>query len=149
MADAARAIIIENGKILVMERQKNNQRYFTLVGGRKNPDEIIEQCLKREINEETGLVISTFSQVFYEPHPEPYNNQYIFLCTVEPHTEIQLGEYSEEALLNRNPYEQNVHKPMWVPVSSFKSLPFRTPQIHEQIVKALKKGFPKKVIDLR
>ena len=47
MADAARAILIENDMMLVMERIKNNQRYFTLVGGRKNDNETLEQCLIR------------------------------------------------------------------------------------------------------
>lgn len=149
MADAARAILIENDMMLVMERIKNNQRYFTLVGGRKNDNETIEQCLVREIREETGLEITDYSQVYYEPHTEPYNNQYIFICTVAPHADIKLGEYSEEAQLNQNPYQENKHTPMWVPVKSFATLPFRTPQLQEYIVKALKKGFPREIVNLR
>jgi ADP-ribose pyrophosphatase YjhB (NUDIX family) len=149
MADAARAIIIENNRLLVMERIKNNQRYYTLVGGRQNESESIEECLIREVFEETGLRILSYAKAYYEPHTEPYNNQHIFVCTVEQHSGIQLDELSEEALLNKNPYQENRHTPMWVPLSSFASLPFRTPQLQERIVKALKKGFPREVQNLR
>lgn len=149
MADAARAIIIENDQMLVMHRSKENQQYFTLVGGRKNEGESIEECLVREILEETGLQITNHKQVYYEPHTAPYNNQYIFICTVAPHGETVLQEYSEEAILNNNVYKNNKHTPMWVPLKSFKSLAFRTPQLHEEIIKALKKGFPKDVKHLR
>lgn len=132
-----------------MERVKNNQRYFTLVGGRQNENETIEECLVREVFEETGLRIKTHAKVYYEPHTEPYKNQHIFICTVEPHSDIQLLEVSEEALLNKNPYHDNKHTPMWVSAKSFASLPFRTPQLQEHILKGLKKGFPREVITLK
>ena len=149
MADASRAIIIENDQMLLMHRSKEGNQYFTLVGGRKDDNETIEQCLIREVKEETGLDIKEYSYVYYEPHREPYNNQHIFVCTLQPHAGIQLQEWSEEAQLNKNVYKDNKHTPMWVPVNSFKSLAFRTPQLHEEIQKALKKGFPKKPIALK
>jgi len=149
MADAARAIIIENDQMLLMHRSKEDQQYFTLVGGRRNEGETVEECLLREIREETGLEIINYYQVYYEPHTPPYNNQYIFVCTVAPHRGAVLQEWSEEALLNKNIYKNNKHTPMWVPLKSFKSLAFRTPQLHEEIIKALKKGFPKDVKHLR
>jgi len=143
MADAARAIIIENGKILLMQRDKEGSRYATLVGGRRDPDESIEACLKREIMEETGLKIKQHQLVYIEPHTAPYNNQYIFLCTVEPHDEVVLQELSEENIMNESQFMNNTHEPIWVSVSSFKSIPFRTPKLQEEIVKSLKKRFPK------
>jgi len=141
MGKAARAIIIENDKILVMHRSKEGSEYFTLVGGRVNEDESLEDGVKREVREETGLEVINTQQVFYEEHPEPYNHQYIFLCEVSPHGDVSLQEYSEENMLNR--LQTNIHTPIWVPVNSFGHLPFRTPQLQEAIVKSLSKGFPK------
>ncbi len=149
MAEAARAIIIENGQMLVMQRQKNNQLYYTLVGGRKNDSESIEECLVREVLEETGLRVKSHQLVFTENHNDPvYNDQSIFIASVEPHGGISLGELSEEALLNQNPYAENKHTPLWIPLKAFASLPFRTPALGEAILKALKKGFPKEPIAL-
>ena len=149
MVNAARAIIIENGNMLDMQRQKNNQLYYTLVGGRQNGDEPIEQTVVREVREETGLEITAQQLVFTEQHSDPtYNDQFIFIANVAPHGDIGLTEMSEEALLNQNPYHDNKHTPMWIPLKAFDTLPFRTPALHAAIQKALKKGFPKEPLSI-
>jgi len=45
MSKAARAIVVQDGKILVMHRNKYGSEYFTLVGGRVNEGEPLEQAL--------------------------------------------------------------------------------------------------------
>jgi ADP-ribose pyrophosphatase YjhB (NUDIX family) len=149
MPDASRAIIIENDQMLLMRRNKDGSQYFTLVGGRKEDDETVEQCLIREVREETGLEIKEYRQVYFEPHKSPYNNQHIFVCTVQSHSEIKLQEWSEEAQLNNKQFVDNTHTPMWVALSSFSNLAFRTPQLHDEIKKALKKRFPKSITTLK
>jgi ADP-ribose pyrophosphatase YjhB (NUDIX family) len=146
MGKAARAIVIENDKILIMFRNKSGSQYYTLVGGRVNEGETIEQALIREIKEETGLDITEARPVFYEEHPEPYNTQYIYLCKVAPHGEVKIQETSEEGFMNR--IDINVHKPVWSDLRAFEKLPFRTPQLQEAIVKSLRKGFPTEPIKL-
>lgn len=146
MRKAARAIIIENGKLLVMHRNKYGSQYFTLVGGRINDGETPEQGLVREILEETGLQVTAASLVFYEEHHAPYNDQYIYLCEVAPHADVAIQDTSEEAIMNN--YQMNMHQPGWVTLKAFEQLPFRTPQLQEAIVKALKKGFPKQPVKL-
>jgi ADP-ribose pyrophosphatase YjhB (NUDIX family) len=146
MGKAARAIIIEDGKMLVMHRNKNGSEYFTLVGGRSEENEPIEKTLIREIREETGLEIITHRLVYTENHAEPYNEQYIFLCEVAPHGEVAIQDYAEENLLNR--FEVNLHKPVWVATKNFRLLSFRTPQLYAAILKGLEKGFPKEPVKL-
>jgi ADP-ribose pyrophosphatase YjhB (NUDIX family) len=143
---AARAIIIENGKMLVMHRNKQGSEYFTLVGGRVNDGETIEQALIREVREETGFEVTQYRLVYYEDHPAPYNEQYIFLCDVASHGEVAIQEYSEEHSMNR--MALSTHTPMWVETRAFAMLHFRTPQLYEAIIKALKKGFPKEPVRL-
>ena len=141
MGKAARAIIIENGKILVMFRNKEGIKYYTLVGGRVNEYEKIEDGLAREVMEETGMTVTSSKLVYTESHAAPYNEQYIYLCEVAPHNEIAIQDSAEEAQMNK--VEINIHTPMWANLSSFKTLPFRTPQLQDAILRALKKGFPK------
>lgn len=141
MAQAARAIIIENGRILVMRREKEGSVYFTLVGGRVNEGEDITAAVVREVMEETGLQITHAQYVFYEAHPEPYNEQFIFFCQVAPHADVKIQDASEEALLNR--FGTNLHQPLWAEISGFERLPFRTPQLQVAIIQSLKQGFPK------
>lgn len=146
MKQAARAIVIEGNKVLVMRRDKSGDQYFTLVGGRVSEGENIEQALVREIREETGLEITSARLVFTESHPEPYNQQYIYLCTVGPHEDIQLQETSEESLLNR--LQTNIHEPMWAELSSFARLPFRTLQLQQAIIDGVNKGFPEQPTEI-
>ncbi len=146
MAKAARAIIIENGKILVMHRNKRGSQYYTLVGGRVKDDETIEQGLAREVKEETGLDITAAQLVFTEQHEPPYNDQYIFLCQAAPHDSVSIQDASEEAFLNK--IDINVHTPLWVELRAFSRLPFRTPQLQSAINYALKYGFPHEPLEL-
>ena len=146
MSNAARAIIIEDDKILVMHRNKHGSQYFTLVGGRTNPGETIEQTLAREVHEETGLIITGARLVFVEEHPEPYNQQYIFLCQVAPHQTVAIQDSSEEGAMNK--LEANVHTPLWAETKAFATLEFRTPQLQQAILDGLKNGFPNEPVKL-
>ncbi len=146
MGIAARAIIIEGNKILVMKRVKYGSEYFTLVGGRLNEGENLEQALVREVMEETGLQVTAAQLVYVEEHAAPYNHQYIFLCNVAPHQGVALQEYSEENMMNK--LDANVHEPLWAEVKAFENLPFRTPQLHQAILEAFKKGFPREPVKL-
>ena len=146
MRQAARAIIIEGDKMLVMYRNKHGSEYFTLVGGRVNEGENIEQALVREIREETGLTITSAKLVFTEIHPAPYNEQYIYLCDVAPHGDVAIQDYSEEGMMNK--LDINIHQPQWIHIDSFARIQFRTPQLQEAITKSLKKGFPYEPVNL-
>ncbi len=146
MGKAARAIIIQGDKILVMHRNKQGSEYFTLVGGRVNDGETVEEALKREVKEETGLDVTSSRLVFFEEHPEPYNQQYTYICEVAPYDNIAIQDTSEEAFLNR--ISVNTHQPMWANKAAFSKLSFRTPQLQVAIEHAMKKGFPKEPIKL-
>jgi ADP-ribose pyrophosphatase YjhB (NUDIX family) len=146
MANAVRAIIIEDGKLLVMHRNKYGSEYFTLVGGQVADGEGAEQALAREVKEETGLDVTNARFVFYEDHVEPYNKQYIYVCEVAPHADVAVQAGSEEGQMNK--LDMNTHSPLWVNVRSFSSLPFRTPNLQIAIVSALRKGFPPEPIRL-
>lgn len=140
MNQAVRAIIINNDKMLVMLRVKQGSRYFTLIGGGVKEGETLDQALIREVKEETGLDVIQHELVFKEENVQPYANQFIYLCQLDTYDNVALGEFSEEAILNK--YGMNTHQPMWVNISSFKSLAFRTPQLQNEILKALKGKFP-------
>lgn len=146
MGKAVRAIIIENNQMLVMHRNKHGSQYYTLIGGQVKEDETLEEALKREVMEETGLTVTAARPMYFEQHAAPYNEQYIFLCEIAPHGEIQVQHDSEEGFMNR--LDMNVHTPMWISTKGFERLDFRTPQLQTALIHAFKKGFPPQVVKL-
>ncbi|MDQ3064688.1 MAG: NUDIX hydrolase [bacterium] len=140
MAKAARAIIFEGNKLLVMYRNNHGSKYFTLVGGRINEGENLEQCLIREVKEETGLTVTHAQLMFIEEHQKPSNEQHIYLCSVAPYESVAIQETSEESYMNR--IGINTHEVRWVDVHALGKLPFRTPQLQKALENAIKKGFP-------
>jgi 8-oxo-dGTP pyrophosphatase MutT (NUDIX family) len=146
MSKAARAIIVEDGKLLVMHRNKSGSEYFTLVGGRVNEGEEPEQTVVREVREETGLEVTSARLVFIEDHRAPYNVQYIYVCEIAPHGPVAVQDTSEEGFMNR--LNINVHKPLWVEVKAFPRLYFRTPQLQQAIIQGLKNGFPNSPVNI-
>ncbi len=58
------AIIVQNDKILLMKRIRDNETYFTFPGGHVEENEDLQATLKREIKEELNFDISNFKEVF-------------------------------------------------------------------------------------
>lgn len=141
MRSAARAIIIHHQNILVMKRNKFGTVYYTLIGGGIDMGETADQALLREIKEETGLVVGNPQLVYIEQSNELYGTQYIFTANYVD-GDVKIDPSSIEAKLNA--VGKNLFEPMWVPISKFAALPFRSVELQKEILAALQSGgFPK------
>lgn len=81
---AAICYIIKDNKTLMIDRIKEPFKGFLVApGGKKEEGEAIGDCIKREINEETGLIISNpeLKVATTEIGPENYNwILFIYVC---------------------------------------------------------------------
>lgn len=147
MAQAARAIIFNNkGQMLVMHHNAHGKEYYALAGGDVDEHETLQAALAREVKEETGLDIIKAQLVFTEDHPEPYIDQFIFLCETASTNNVAIQEHTEESVANR--MGGIVHQPEWVDTAVFGRLSFNTIQLQNAIVDALKNGFPEEPVEL-
>tara|TARA_Y100000310_G_scaffold258293_1_gene266658 strand:+ start:227 stop:451 length:225 start_codon:yes stop_codon:yes gene_type:complete len=55
---AVKAIILKEGKFLLLKQETNNKTHWELPGGKMQYGEKPEEALKREVKEETGMEIT-------------------------------------------------------------------------------------------
>ncbi len=140
MRKAARAIIVHNQNVLLMKRNKFGQEFYTLVGGGINPGETADDAVLREVKEETTITAKNPKLVFIEEAGNPFGAQYIFVCEYES-GEAKLDPHSIETEISK--LGKNLYQPVWVPVSKFAKLPFRSKELQQEILTALRDGFPR------
>jgi ADP-ribose pyrophosphatase YjhB (NUDIX family) len=139
MRKAVRAIVLREGNLLVMHRNKFGKEYDTLPGGNIELGETQEQALLRELSEETSVQVTPKRLVFIEQAGDPYGTQYVFLCDYVS-GEPQLSPTSEEAYINK--LGQNLYEPKWVAVSDLPELPFLSEKLKQAILQAISTEFP-------
>lgn len=144
MRKAVRAIIVRDGALLVMHRNKFGNEYYTLLGGGIDPGETPEQSLVREVREESGFTVTGAKLVFVEEAGDPYGTQYIYYCEATG-DKPQLAPDSEEAGLM--PYG-NKHMPVWLPIEELPKVHFRSGTLQRELYNALHKGFPEQPTEL-
>ena len=138
MRRAVRAIVVKDGKLLVMHRNKFGQEYYTLIGGGIDPGETPEQALVREVQEESGITLTQPQLVLVEEAGHPFGTQYIYLCQYVSGEPILHAE-SEEAKINA--LGKNLYTPMWISLAELHRLPFRSEQLKHELIKGLQHGF--------
>lgn len=79
------AIIMKDGKVLLGRRNpeaKYYPHYWTFPGGKVDPGERLEDALKREVREETGLEIGVVRLIRYEEgfHDDHHHIFFDFEC---------------------------------------------------------------------
>ena len=140
MRQSVRAIVVREGRTLVMYRNKFGNEYYTLVGGGVDMGETLEEALARELREETGFVVRSARPVFVEDAGDIYGPQYMYLCEVEG-DEPRLGEDTEEF---KTKAFGNIYEPKWVDMASLDSLPFRSERLKRALLYCAEHGWPEK-----
>lgn len=128
---AVKAIIAKDNKFLVIKQLLNNGHVWELPGGRIEHNSTPEKCLKREVLEETGLVIE-IKQLMgaYYFFRQDNNDQIIcltFFCELED-KDVDLS-------LNIDP-EENIVDFKWVTKDELLDGNFKLP--HQSFVELIK-----------
>ncbi|PIT86556.1 MAG: hypothetical protein COU33_02480, partial [Candidatus Magasanikbacteria bacterium CG10_big_fil_rev_8_21_14_0_10_43_6] len=102
---AARAIIIDNGEILLVKHRGSS--FYALPGGKRDPGESLRATLVRELEEEFGVSGAIVGEVMcinefeYDGKADGYSLELFFRianpeifrdCTVGSHTEAELAD---------------------------------------------------------
>lgn len=75
------ALIIRDGSVLLVHHKKDDRDYWLLPGGGLETSESIEECIKRELLEETGYEVSPGKLVFTSETLYPGRERHILHLT--------------------------------------------------------------------
>jgi len=101
------ALIVQRGRILLVEHRKRDQRYWVLPGGRLQGNETLDAALQRELREELGLEALA---------PDRHMVNLIY--------QVEIGEKAEPRLDRSDPVLAGWQ---WVSVDQLPRLDFRPP----------------------
>ncbi len=121
------AVIISDSKILLV-RQKAGQRKWSLPGGRLEQGESVSEGLKREVLEETGLVIDIEKLLYLTEKKEECLLHLTFLCR----------HISGEITMLTNEFDKNpISDVRFVPVDKLDEYGFSN-----KFMQIVRQGFP-------
>ncbi len=129
----ARGIVFLDGKLVSMYREFQDRVFYTIPGGGMEEGETLQECVKREVFEEFGLVVEPVKNVYiYESET---SIEYFYLC------DYVSGEFGsgqgEEFQPNRN---RGVYIPSLIEFEEISKLPLMPPEIAKALDEDLKKN---------
>lgn len=117
-----RAIIFVDGKIVSMYREYLDRIYYTFPGGGMNADETEEDCVKREVFEEFGLIVKPTKKVYI--YENEISIEHFYICDWIS-GEFGTGHGEEFMASNKN----GIYKPCMIEISKIPELPLMPPEI--------------------
>lgn len=118
---AQKAVIENNGKLLVLHRAKNYSAFpdlWDFPGGKLEPDEELIESLKREVKEETNLSIDVEDKISEDDAESNGRPVHFIIYTAnilngkvklsQDHSEFKWATPDEILKLNTMPYMQNL-----------------------------------------
>jgi ADP-ribose pyrophosphatase YjhB (NUDIX family) len=76
-------VIINKYEILLLKVNRPDNQFYCFPGGHRRENETIEECLSREMKEETDIDISAFkSELLIEMHQEGFGEEKFFLINI-------------------------------------------------------------------
>ena len=118
----ARAIIIHEGKMVSMYRERQGRVFYTFPGGGMEGTETEEECVKREVFEEFGLIVKPIKKVYTYENKNSIEHFYM--------ADWLSGEFGsgegEEFEENRN---NGVYIPKLIEISDIPNIPLMPPEV--------------------
>ncbi len=131
------AIIVDNGKILLMHRINNGKEYHVFPGGGVENGETVEQTVLREVQEETSLEVK-IEKLLYHHIYDDNTEQFFYLCRYV-FGEPKLGDANEaQEMKNGN---TNFYNPVWYEINGLSQLLLYPLEIRDWFIEDSKMNF--------
>ena len=140
MSYRAGVILLQEGKVALIERHRAGLHYYTFPGGHVDEGETPERTAVRETQEELGLQV-TLKQLIAQLRWQG-KWQYYYLVEV---TGGAFGSGKGEELFNPV-HQRGTYRPIWMPVSEILNQPVKPPKLAELVFRAVQVGWEKEPV---
>lgn len=125
--ESCRAIVITDGQLMTMYREKEGRKYYIFPGGGMENDESEIECVKREALEEFGIVVEPIKKVYRYENEKTI--QHFYVC------DWVSGEFgSGEGEEFQGDESRGFYRPTLVKISDIGNIPLMPPEITEKLV---------------
>lgn len=131
---AARAIIIEDGKVLLMHRDRHGEEYWVFPGGGVEEGEEAIEGLKRECMEEIGVEVKVNNLFFEKPSLKQEflgQPELFYLCDI---VKGEVGKGTGPEWNGRDVEEYGTYRLDWVPVEDMKGKTIYPIDLRDKII---------------
>lgn len=145
MRTRAGIILIEDGKVALIERHRGDLDYFVFPGGGVDEGETPEQAAIRETMEELGLEV-VIKRKLAVIHFGQSEQMYYLVESVGG----EFGAGTGEEFTDADPYDPNegIYIPIWMPIEELPQHEKVFPvQIAELVVRSAKDGWPSEPVE--
>ena len=136
----AGAVLIEDNKVVLIERYRDGKHYFVFPGGGVDEGETLTEAVIREMDEETGLRVTVkrkLAEIYFG-----LSTQHYFLVE---RLSGEFGSGTGEEYTNSDPDDptQGVYIPIWMPVAELPEHENVYPaDVSELVVNSIDAGWP-------
>lgn len=136
MNTRATAVVVNDGKILMIQRRNNGEDYWVLPGGKVDEGETVEQAVLRELNEETTIHGECGKQIleFLDELDERGFRHVLFAIKYisgEPALHADSEEFKKQS-------EEQSYIPQWVEINKLPGLTIYPQKEKEFLIQYLK-----------
>lgn len=139
-----RAIIVDEGRIALIERHRDGRRYFVFPGGGVEAGESPRDALVRELREETGLEVDVGRLVVTVTFPDHVQGFCLASIAGGAFGTGDGPEYVDERWAGRGTY-----CPVWLPVADLASEPVYPRDVATLVLDSENLGWPDGPLSLR
>lgn len=126
-----RGIVFLDGKIVSMYREFQGRCFYTFPGGGMEEGETEEECVKREVFEEFGMIVKSIKKVYV--YENERSLEFFYTC------EWVSGEFGsgvgEEFQPNR---DRGIYRPTLLEIEDIPNLPLMPPEVAKAFVEDFK-----------
>lgn len=131
------ALIINDGKVLLIHRINNGKEYYVFPGGGVENGETTEQAVLREVQEETSLEVK-IEKLLYHHIYDDNTEQFFYLCRFVS-GEPKLGDGNEARDMKES--NENFYKPVWYEIKGLPQLLLYPLEIRDWFTEDIKINF--------